>query len=159
MIFLRYWGPVCAYAGIIFYLSSLSHPEEHLPLVSRFSDKVLHAVEYAVFGALCFRAFQGTLNVSWRRWSIPLAIVVASFYGVTDEFHQSFVPFRYSHVLDWVADTIGAAIGVIGTSCFLAWGRSGDAHEGDPEGQLNAGAIKRTKSIALKDDGAGRMGR
>ena len=109
---LRYWGPVCAYAGVIFYLSSLSHPEEHLPIVSHFSDKVLHAVEYAVFGALCFRAFQGTLNASWRGWSIPLAIVVASFYGVTDEFHQSFVPFRYSHVLDWVADTIGAILGV-----------------------------------------------
>ncbi|MGE0470358.1 MAG: VanZ family protein [Nitrospira sp.] len=113
LTFLRYWGPVCAYAGVIFYLSSLSHPEEHLPIVSRFSDKVLHAVEYAVFGALCFWALQGTLNVSWRRWAIPLAIVLASLYGVTDEFHQSFVPFRYSHVLDWVADTIGAILGVL----------------------------------------------
>lgn len=113
LTFLRYWGPVCAYAGVIFYLSSLSHPEEHLPIVSRFSDKVLHAVEYAVFGALCFWALQGTLNVSWRRWAIPLAIVLASSYGVTDEFHQSFVPFRYSHVLDWVADTIGAILGVL----------------------------------------------
>ena len=113
LTFLRYWGPVCAYAGVIFYLSSLSHPEEHLPIVSHFSDKVLHAVEYAVFGALCFWALQGTLNVSWRRWAIPLAIVLASLYGVTDEFHQSFVPFRYSHVLDWVADTIGAILGVL----------------------------------------------
>jgi VanZ family protein len=113
LTFLRYWGPVCAYAGVIFYLSSLSHPEEHLPIVSRFSDKVLHAVEYAIFGALCFWALQGTLNVSWRRWAIPLAIVLASLYGVTDEFHQSFVPFRYSHVLDWVADTIGAILGVL----------------------------------------------
>jgi Predicted integral membrane protein len=96
-----------------FYCTSLSHPEEHLPIVGRFSDKVLHAVEYAVLGALCFRAFQGTLSASWRRWSIPLAIVVASLYGATDEFHQSFVPFRYSHVLDWVADTIGAILGVL----------------------------------------------
>ena len=87
LIFFRYWWPACAYAGVIFYLSSLSHPEEHLPIVGRFSDKVLHAVEYAVLGALCFRAFQGT--------------------------HQSFVPFRYSHVLDWVADTIGAILGVL----------------------------------------------
>jgi VanZ family protein len=113
LMFLRYWGPVCAYAGVIFYLSSLSHPEEHLPIVSHFSDKVLHAVEYAVFGALCFWALQGTLNVSWRPWAVPMAIVLASLYGVTDEFHQSFVPFRYSHVLDWVADTIGAILGVL----------------------------------------------
>ncbi len=113
LTFIRYWGPVCAYAGIIFYLSSLSHPEEHLPIVSRFSDKVLHAIEYAVFGALCYWALQGTLNVSWRRWAVPMAIALASFYGVTDEFHQSFVPFRYSHVLDWVADTVGAGLGVL----------------------------------------------
>lgn len=113
LTFIRYWGPVCAYAGIIFYLSSLSHPEEHLPIVSRFSDKVLHAIEYAVFGALCYWALQGTLNVSWRRWAMPMAIALASFYGMTDEFHQSFVPFRYSHVLDWVADTVGAGLGVL----------------------------------------------
>ncbi len=113
LTFIRYWGPVCAYAGIIFYLSSLSHPEEHLPIVSRFSDKVLHAIEYAVFGALCFWALQGTLNISWRRWAMPMAIALASFYGMTDEFHQSFVPFRYSHVLDWVADTVGAGLGVL----------------------------------------------
>lgn len=110
--FLRYWGPVCGYAGLIFYLSAQSHPEEHLPFVSRFSDKVLHAVEYAVLGALCFRALHGTLGVSWRQWAAPMAIVLASLYGVSDEIHQSFVPFRYSHALDWVADTVGAALGV-----------------------------------------------
>ena len=44
---------------------------------------------------------------------MPMAIALASFYGMTDEFHQSFVPFRYSHVLDWVADTVGAGLGVL----------------------------------------------
>jgi VanZ family protein len=116
--FLRYWGPVCGYAGIIFYFSSLSHPEEDLPFVGHFSDKVLHAVEYAVLGALCLRAFHGTLHVSWRQWATPMAVVLASLYGASDEIHQSFVPFRYSHVLDWVADTVGAVIGVV-TMCWM----------------------------------------
>jgi VanZ family protein len=111
LTFFRYWGPVCAYAGIIFYLSSLSDPEKHLPLVSHFSDKVLHTIEYAVLGALCFRALDGTLSISWKQWATPMAIGLASLYGASDEFHQSFVPFRDSHVLDWVADTAGAAIG------------------------------------------------
>ncbi|HRI39280.1 MAG TPA: hypothetical protein PLO50_12035, partial [Nitrospira sp.] len=55
--FLRSWGPVCAYAALIFYMSSQSHPEEQVPFVTHFSDKVLHAVEYAVLGALYYRAF------------------------------------------------------------------------------------------------------
>jgi VanZ family protein len=42
-----------------------------------------------------------------------LAIVTASAYGITDEVHQFFVPFRESSWLDWLADTIGAAIGAM----------------------------------------------
>ena len=33
-------------------------------------------------------------------------------YGVSDEVHQAFVPFRDSNWLDWLADTVGAAVGV-----------------------------------------------
>lgn len=108
--FLRYWGPVCGYAGLIFYVSAQSHPEEHLPFVSHFSDKVLHAVEYAVLGALCYRALRG--SDSWRLQAIPAAILLASLYGLSDEVHQAFVPFRDSNWLDWLADTVGAALGV-----------------------------------------------
>ncbi len=110
--FLRYWGPVCGYAGLIFYLSAQPHPEEHLPFVTHFSDKVLHAVEYAVLGALCYRALRGSGNDVWRQQAISAAILLASLYGVSDEVHQAFVPFRDSNWLDWVADTVGAVIGV-----------------------------------------------
>ncbi|MEQ1847803.1 MAG: VanZ family protein [Nitrospira sp.] len=110
--FLRYWAPVCGYAGLIFYLSAQSHPEEQVPFVTHFSDKVLHAVEYAVFGALCYRALCRSGHDVWRHQAIPAAILLASLYGISDEVHQAFVPFRDSNWLDWVADTVGAAIGV-----------------------------------------------
>ena len=109
--FLRLWGPVCAYAAIIFYMSSQSHPEEQMRLVTQFSDKALHALEYTVLGALCYRAFHATPRERWRRQAILLAIVFTSLYGISDEVHQAFVPFRESSWLDWVADTIGGAIG------------------------------------------------
>ena len=110
--FLRYWMPVCAYAGLIFYLSSQPHPEDDLPsFVLSFSDKVLHVVEYAVLGGLCYRALCWGTNESWGNRALPLAVLFASLYGISDEIHQSFVPFRDSSWLDWVADTIGAAVG------------------------------------------------
>ncbi|MFO0701453.1 MAG: VanZ family protein [Nitrospira sp.] len=114
--FLRLWGPVCAYAVLIFYISSQSHPEEQVPFVSFFSDKVVHAVEYAVLGALCYRALQGSQREAWRRQAMLLAIVFTSLYGISDEIHQAFVPFRESSVFDWIADTVGAAVGAAGFS-------------------------------------------
>lgn len=123
---LRYWGPVCAYAGLIFYLSAQSHPEEQLPsFVGLLSDKVLHVFEYAVLGVLFYRGFYWGTGVSWRPWAVPLALLCTSLYGVSDEFHQSFVPFRESSWLDWVADTIGAGVGAAATARLAAlWPRS-----------------------------------
>jgi VanZ family protein len=112
MMFLRYWGPVCGYAGLIFYLSAQSHPENDLPFVTHFSDKVLHLVEYAILGALCYRAMCGSRDGSYSRYTIVGAILLASLYGMSDEVHQAFVPFRESSWLDWLADTVGAALGV-----------------------------------------------
>jgi VanZ family protein len=110
-----YWVPVALYAGVIFYLSAQSHPEEQLPsfLLKDVSDKVLHAVEYGILALLCYRAFRWAAGPAVVRQAVVLAIVAASVYGVTDEVHQFFVPFRESSWLDWLADTIGAAIGAI----------------------------------------------
>ena len=110
-----YWVPVALYAGTIFYLSSQSHPEEQLPsfLIEDVSDKVLHAVEYAGLGGLCYRAFRWAAGSAVARQAVVLAVVTASAYGVTDEAHQLFVPFRESNWQDWLADTTGAAIGAI----------------------------------------------
>ena len=110
-----YWAPVALYAGMIFYLSAQPHPEEHLPsfLLKDVSDKVLHAVEYGILAVLCFRAFRWAAGPAVARQAVVAAIVAASVYGVTDEVHQFFVPFRESSWLDWLADTAGAAIGGI----------------------------------------------
>lgn len=111
---LRYWAPVWAYAGLIFYLSSLSHPEQSLPsLFSGVSDKVLHGLEYAGLGGLCYRAFRWGSHERVAPHALVLATLLASLYGLSDEIHQWFVPFRDSSWQDWVADSIGAAIGAV----------------------------------------------
>jgi VanZ family protein len=112
---LWYWVPVVLYAGTIFYLSSQSHPEEQLPsfLLEEVSDKVLHTVEYGILSLLCYRAFRWAAGPAVARQAVVLAIVTASVYGLTDEVHQLFVPFRESGWQDWLADTIGAVIGAM----------------------------------------------
>ena len=110
-----YWMPVVLYAGMIFYLSSQSHPEERLPslLLEGVSDKVLHAVEYGILSLLCYRAFRWAAGPAVAHTAVVLAIVTASVYGLTDEVHQLFVPFASRAALFWLADTIGAVIGAM----------------------------------------------
>ena len=93
-----YWVPVALYAGVIFFLSAQSHPEEQLPsfLLEDVSDKVLHGVEYGILALLCYRAFRWAAGSAVAQQAVMLAIVAASVYGVTDEVHQFFVPFRES---------------------------------------------------------------
>jgi VanZ family protein len=112
--FVVYWGPVVGYAGLIFYLSAQSHPDDDLPsLFGAVNDKVLHALEYAGLGGLCYRAFRWGTSGSMAARAVFFSILTASLYGVTDEVHQLFVPFRESSWQDWLADVTGSVLGAL----------------------------------------------
>lgn len=114
---LWYWGPVVLYAGLIFFLSSQSHPEQYVPnfFLLKSGDKVLHAVEYALLGFLCYRAFRHAAGAWGEHYAALMAVVAATVYGATDEWHQAFVPFREPDRWDLATDLLGAAVGA------LAW--------------------------------------
>ncbi len=99
------WGPPILYALVIFYLSSQSNPLPGLRL--HVWDKALHALEYGGFAALLARALRG--EGASHMTAMIGALVIASAYGASDEWHQSFVPGRDSSIFDWMADTIGGA--------------------------------------------------
>ncbi|NIW80004.1 MAG: VanZ family protein, partial [Calditrichae bacterium] len=44
---------------------------------------------------------------------ILIAIIIGIVYGISDEYHQSFVPGRFADVVDALADTLGIIIGVL----------------------------------------------
>lgn len=125
MEWLRYWGPVFAYAGVIFYLSSLPNPQDKLPsFIGLFSDKALHAVEYAMLGGLFYRAFRWGTNDVVKPWAGFLAVLATSLYGLSDEIHQSFVPHREASGWDWLADSVGAVLGTLTVHhLFRRWPR------------------------------------
>ena len=74
-----------------------------------------HFCEFFVFGL----ALQNALTKTFGKRKAPavaiivLAIVLASAYGATDEFHQLFVPGRSCDPADWLVDTIAATIGIL----------------------------------------------
>ena len=93
------------YAGIIYWESSKDTSSVSLPY---HTDKLVH---FAEFGFLCLMTCWSLslARISTRViYKIILAIVVASLYGMSDEFHQSFTPHRSADVFDWLADTAGA---------------------------------------------------
>jgi VanZ family protein len=98
------------YCALIYWLSS--QKSLPMPKVFDFQDKVVHAGAYFVMSLLAWRYFR---HFSQRTFiSFILAVGFCSFYGATDEWHQSFVPGRSSDIFDWVADTTGAI--------FAMWG-------------------------------------
>jgi VanZ family protein len=75
-------------------------------------DKMLHVAAYGVMAILFYRAFQ-TLRLRHNpRMLMLLSILSASLYGISDEIHQYFVPFREADIFDGIADIIGAVCGV-----------------------------------------------
>ena len=118
MKFLKYWFPVILYCCMIFVVSSI--PGNEIPSAVSVSDKLIHMTEYAILALLVARAYS---QASQRQWGIFCWVVViafVAFYGITDEFHQSFVLGRSSDLHDWFADLTG---GGIGAAVYLFWKR------------------------------------
>jgi len=95
------------YAGLIFWLSSQPLPEG--PPLFRFpgGDKLLHFLEYMVFGLLAWRAFlpRDGRGLVW-------VIFLSLGYAGSDELHQRFVPTRSASLLDWGVDSLGVLSGL-----------------------------------------------
>lgn len=67
-------------------------------------DKIGHFGVFGLLGSLIART-----QPPERWW---LGVLLASLYGICDEFRQSFTPGRSVEYADWVADTLGAAVAV-----------------------------------------------
>lgn len=109
---LRYWGPVGLYAALIFGGSSISTPPEVIASVLKeIWDKALHLCEYGLLGALAYRACRHAAGPWVAQHAVIVAVAGCAIYGLSDELHQLFVPFREGDSLDLVADTMGALLG------------------------------------------------
>ena len=109
------WIPAAGYAALIFYLSSRPAP---LPkdLAFHALDKGLHFIGYALLGWLLYHALR---HETAPGRALYASFLLASLYGISDEYHQSFVPSRQADAADVLADAAGALAGSIAANVCL----------------------------------------
>ena len=100
---LTLWLPVFVWAAVIFAFSSIPSLSTGLGTWDTVLRKGAHVAEYAILGALLYRAL--------GREALTLAAGIA--YAATDELHQRFVHSRHSSPVDVAIDAVGLALGML----------------------------------------------
>jgi VanZ family protein len=108
--FLICWLPLIVYCLAIYMQSSRPSPA-HMPDV-KFFDKILHFAAYGLMGVLFFRAYETLPLKNYKNLLILFSIGSAILFGISDEIHQYFVPFRQADIMDAVANSIGSICSV-----------------------------------------------
>ena len=99
---------------MIFYLSSLAQAETpKVPWLGNWQSVVGHLVLYGV----CASLMEGSIW-SWGsgrrlRWALAAA-AAATVYGISDEYHQSFVAGRFATGEDVIVNTVAAIAAAVG---------------------------------------------
>jgi VanZ family protein len=112
------WLPSLCWMGVIFYLSSRSGTELQgmFPFFDSFNFG--HFFAFFILALLYYWALfpcEARIKMDIRL----LAVLLSALYGISDEFHQSFIPNRTPDVLDIVNDGLGAASAML----LLTWMR------------------------------------
>ena len=132
------WAPPVLYALAIFFSSSLTAPPGP---PSHLTDKHVHLLVYAGFALVLVRALSGGRWSGVTATTTLQAAAIAIGYAVSDEWHQAFVPGRYSDLADVVADAAGAALAVAAVGAMTRWGHRGKRTDGTIE---QAGRVGHT---------------
>lgn len=98
------------YMILIWILSSL--PTDAVIQTSfSFDHKFKESLHFIEFGIL-YLLFVGALlvNGKFSNRTNLVAAIIAILYGLLDEFHQSFMPYRSATLIDFIKDTTGVLV-------------------------------------------------
>ncbi|UOA10573.1 VanZ family protein [Methylobacter sp. S3L5C] len=99
------------YCLFIYWLSDQSSLKSPFDFGFDYQDKLYHAGAYFILALLAWRSFKHLIDSPIIL--ALLSIAFCSLYGLSDEWHQSFVVGRESDSADWVADTSGAMLAIL----------------------------------------------
>ncbi|MEJ5165533.1 MAG: VanZ family protein [Thermoanaerobaculia bacterium] len=88
--------------SFIFFLSSQSSPPLFIDITN--IDKLIHFIEYFILGLL----------LSLIQLPLKILISLGIIYGGLDEIHQSFVSGRDCSLFDFLFDSLGVSIALLG---------------------------------------------
>lgn len=97
------------WAAIIFAFSSIQSDRVTIDIPG--IDKLFHAIEYFILGALLVRAISNSVAKPNYKYILIIAMIALTIYGASDEFHQRFVPGRSCDIFDLFSDIIGSFLG------------------------------------------------
>ena len=97
-------------AIVVLIFSASARSTVAAPRLTNF-DKIAHFGVYGLLATLVCRQTRG-----WR--GAVGTLVAVSAFGLTDEWHQAYVPGRSAEIADWVADTLGALVAV---AAYAGW--------------------------------------
>jgi len=105
---------VMSYMAFIYLISEYKFPERisvgDMPTFSIFP--FLHVCEFGLLGLLLMFVFYDKFNVG-------VLLCVSILYGLFDEIHQYFVPYRVFDYMDILYNSVGSILGIIGFFVLL----------------------------------------
>ena len=87
--------------------------------MGRVPDEAAHSLEYLIFSLTLVWGKTSVFREKLTAYNALLLWILAVFYGISDEFHQSFVSGRTPSLVDLLADAVGALVGISGSWVLL----------------------------------------
>lgn len=112
--FWRWWGPLLLYMAILYFVSSRPRPAT----LDDTPDLLLHGGAYFIMALLAVRALARGLWEPASGRALIGGFAIALAYGVSDEWHQSWVPERVGSWADVAYDGAGALLAGVALSLF-----------------------------------------
>jgi VanZ family protein len=106
---IKFWLPVLLCMGFIFYTSSI--PGVNIPSLFAYQDVIFHFFIYSLLAYFFSRALKNTYSYIEVTKIIFFTVLFGIIYGLSDEFHQSFVAYREDSVIDVLIDSIATFVG------------------------------------------------
>jgi len=89
----------------------------HVVNIALLVRKLGHLSEYFILAVLLERAFDDQAGAEREKHRAFFAVLIATLYAISDEWHQSFVPSRTASAQDVLIDAVGALCG----ACLYRW--------------------------------------
>ncbi|MDD4202732.1 MAG: VanZ family protein [Candidatus Omnitrophica bacterium] len=100
--------PLFCYMILMWIVSSI--PGNNNPLPFPGFDKIVHIIEYSIFGLLFLRYLYPQFQKYAHNKVLILYFVFSFVWAASDELHQYFVPLRSMDVVDLFADMFGVVL-------------------------------------------------